>query len=154
MDVSCTSFEREHIKHAILKCQIRKRNTCNGRGNVDGWRCQTCGRILLYKVVNHQKSQERQTVNTDFFTGTDNVTCIICNEVFKSISGLKRHTVVYKHQLPRADPIDLERMTPFLCHICIKFCGSVTELLIVLKGHERKGADSGVVRLWGTAVIC
>ena len=37
-----------------------------------------------------------------FSPGTDNVICTMCNKVCKPISGLNRHVVVHKHQIPQA----------------------------------------------------
>ena len=44
--------------------------------------------------------------------------------------------------------------TSFLCYICFRLCGSAMRLMSHLRGHERKVADGGSMRLWETAVIC
>ena len=59
-------------------------------------------------------------MHTGFSPGTDNVTCTMWNKVYKSVSGLKRHTVVHKHQILQADPIDLVGRVSFLCYICFR----------------------------------
>ena len=140
MDDVCTSFESERIEHENLKRQLRKGYTCHIRENMEGWKCQTCDRILLSKVeyVNHRKSHQGQFMHTP---GTNNAFCAICNKVCKSASGLKRHMVVHKHHILSSDPADPVGRTSFLCHICIKLCGSIAGLKSHLRAHERK--DSG-----------
>ena len=58
-DYVCTSFERECIHHSNLTNQLKIKYLwycweC-------GWRCQTCGTILLstFVCVNHEKSHKR-----------------------------------------------------------------------------------------------
>ena len=65
--------------------------------------------FLLSKAeyINHRKYHQRQSMHTDFSSGTDNVTCTTYNKICKSVSGLKRHTVVHKHQILQTDQIDL-----------------------------------------------
>ena len=65
----------------------------------------------------------------------------------KSISGLKRHSMVHMHQISQTDPIDLVRRASFPCFICFKLCGSATVLMDHLKRRERRDAEVGVVRL-------
>ena len=90
MDDGCTSFENKRIDHENLNCQLRKGYTCHIGENTEGWKCQTCGRILLSKAgyVNHRKSHQERFMQ---IPGTNNVSCAICNKVCKSASGFKRH---------------------------------------------------------------
>ena len=45
-----------------------------------------------------------ETIRAQIFLSRNNEACIMYNKVSKSISGLKRDTVVNKHQIPQADP--------------------------------------------------
>ena len=119
MDDGYTSFESKRIVHENLKRQLRKGYTCHIGENMEGWKCQTCGRILLSKVgyLNHRKSHQGQFMQTP---GINDVSCAICNKACMSASGLKRHMVVHKHKIVSSDTMG---RTSFLCHICIKLCG-------------------------------
>ena len=79
--------------------------------------------------------------------GTNNVSCAICNKVYNSVSGLKRHMMVHKHNILSSDPSDTTGRTSFLCHIYIKLCGSAAGLMSYLSAHERKGSGEGIIGL-------
>ena len=66
MDDGCTGFESERIVHENLKRQLREGYTCHIGENMEGWKCQTCGRILLSKAgyAIHRKSHRGQFMQT------------------------------------------------------------------------------------------
>ena len=143
MKEGCGSFEKERLKHAEIKRDVRKGKEIDLLGEMNTWRCETCSRVLLSKAgyINHIKVHEKEQKRSTYAhlpPKPQEKTCVICSKVCKSSSGLKRHMKVHKDAIPQMDAFNPVRTTSFICHVCLKPCKSAAGLNSHLRAHGRK----------------
>ena len=99
--LDATSLELKRLDYAELKRNLRKRTIRGVPGDVNSWKCETCGRALLSKAgyVNHVKSHvssQAHVIHGSLPSRPQGHICLMCNKVCKSAPGLKRYIVVHK----------------------------------------------------------
>ena len=133
----CNLLETKRRGPAKHKRELRKGCALNLPSGSARWLCEHCGRLHLCKAgqINHQKFHENIPQNV-FRPLFDTTTCIICNKVYKSISGLKSHVSIHDDVHLQPDPINPVK-TAF-CHLCYRSCKSATGLQSHLRTHDGK----------------
>ena len=135
----CNLLKTNRHGQAKLKRELCKECVHNLPSGSARWLCRKCGRVLLSKAryVNHLKSHENNPHNMLVHPQFDTTTCAICNKVFKSISGLKRHINIHNDVPLQPDPINPGK-TAFVCHLCYRPCKSAAGLRSHLRTHGRE----------------
>ena len=125
----CNLLETKRRGQAKFKHELHKGYAHNVPRGSARWLCEYCGRLLLFKAgyINHLKSHENIPQNMLVHPQFDPTTCIICNRVCKSISGLKRRMSIHNDVLLQPDPINPVK-TAFVCHLCYRSCKSAAGL--------------------------
>ena len=87
------------------------------------WRCDICDDALLSKAGNfNYMTSHGSCKQRTFSLRLKDTTCVICSEVYKVLSDLKRQMAVCKNLLQEQNQVTSRVIIPFVWHLCFKVC--------------------------------